>query len=78
MYGFTRYNYEWRRMGEYFPLADGYSLFKNNDPANISINDIQANDIQVHLVDDWWSVMIASMVEYPELIWRMFDTKKYN
>ena len=61
-------------MESYFPAASGYSLFKNNLQASIGIHDT----IQGSLGDCWLLAMIASIAEFPDRIFNMFDTKSYN
>lgn len=61
-------------MESYFPAASGYNLFKSNLQASIGINDT----IQGYLGDCWLLAMIASIAEFPDRIFNMFDTKSYN
>lgn len=61
-------------MSSFFPAASGYSLFKNNLQTSIGIEDT----IQGQLGDCWLLSMMASIAEFPDRIFNMFDTKSYN
>lgn len=73
MYGKTEI-VSWTRMESYFPTSAGYTLFQGNTASSVGIDDT----IQGSLGDCWLLAMIASVAEFPDRIYNMFDTKAYN